>query len=67
MPQNRYKVTNSLTSAYAYAKDGQELDQIILEMVYYGTSVDEIKIEALEPVEISELQAQAQIRDRESE
>ena len=67
MPQNRYKVTNSLTSVYAYAKDGQELDQIILEMVYYGAPVDEIKIEALEPVEISELQAQAQIRDRESE
>ena len=54
MPHNRYKVTNRLTSAYVYAKNGEELDQIILEMVYYGAPVDEIKIEALEPVEISE-------------
>jgi hypothetical protein len=54
MPPNRYKVTNSLTGSYAYAKDGQELDQIILEMVYSGAPVDEIKIEALEPVEIGE-------------
>jgi len=54
MPRNRYKVTNRLTSVYLYAKNGEELDQIILEMVYYGAPVDEIKIEALEPVEIGE-------------
>jgi hypothetical protein len=44
MPRNRYKVTDKRTNAYAYAKDGAELDQIIVEMIYYGALVEEIKL-----------------------
>ena len=44
MPQNRYKVTDKRTNAYAYAKDGAELDQIIVEMVYCGALAEEIKL-----------------------